>query len=123
METKYTKLSLKFFIDDTEKAKRKQTLSYGLMAKRALNQKLVDSQSNVGSNFSLNLDNIGPPSIMNEANEVADLQNSMYSIDSITSEVVDRNLFCNNNMISSINCIENIEPPSILMDHVVCDEG
>lgn len=61
---------------------RKKSLPLGLMARRALSQ-AVPSGSLESVNSSCNLDNIKPPSLMDE------LLDSMISVSSITSEVVD----------------------------------
>lgn len=63
---------------------RKKSLPHGIVARRALNH-LAPSGSTESVNSSCNLDNIKPPSIMDE------LLDSMISVASITSEVVDNN--------------------------------
>lgn len=63
---------------------RKKSLPHGIVAKRALSH-LAPSGSTESVNSSCNLDNIKPPSIMDE------LLDSMISVSSITSEVVDNN--------------------------------
>lgn len=61
---------------------RKKSLPHGIVARRALNH-LAPSGSTESVNSSCNLDNIKPPSIMD------DLLDSMISVASITSEVVE----------------------------------
>lgn len=61
---------------------RKKSLPQGIMARRALTQSNPNG-SLESVNSSCNLDNIKPPSLMDE------LLDSMISVDSITSEVVD----------------------------------
>ncbi|KAJ6622508.1 Adenomatous polyposis coli protein [Pseudolycoriella hygida] len=63
---------------------RKKSLPHGIVARRALNH-LAPSGSTESVNSSCNLDNIKPPSIMDE------LLDSMISVSSITSEVVENN--------------------------------
>lgn len=63
---------------------RKKSLPLGLMARRALNH-AAPSGSLESVNSSCNLDNIKPPSLMDE------LLDSMISVASITSEVVENN--------------------------------
>lgn len=63
---------------------RKKSLPLGLMARRALSH-AAPSGSLESVNSSCNLDNIKPPSIMD------DLLDSMISVASITSEIVDNN--------------------------------
>ncbi|KAG4067863.1 hypothetical protein HA402_010549 [Bradysia odoriphaga] len=63
---------------------RKKSLPHGIVAKRALSH-LAPSGSTESVNSSCNLDNIKPPSIMDE------LLDSMISVASITSEVVESN--------------------------------
>lgn len=63
---------------------RKKSLPHGIVAKRALNH-VAPSGSTESVNSSCNLDNIKPPSIMDE------LLDSMISVASITSEVVENN--------------------------------
>lgn len=63
---------------------RKKSLPHGIVAKRAINH-LAPSGSTESVNSSCNLDNIKPPSIMDE------LLDSMISVASITSEVVENN--------------------------------
>lgn len=64
---------------------RKKSLPQGIMARRALIQSNPNG-SLESVNSSCNLDNIKPPSLMDE------LLDSMISVDSITSEVVDNQL-------------------------------
>lgn len=70
---------------------RKKSLPTGIMARRALGQLgirgSVESINSIGCS---NLDNIKPPSIMDE------LMDSMISVASITSEVADNNTLHNN---------------------------
>ncbi|XP_043679147.1 uncharacterized protein LOC122634351 isoform X3 [Vespula pensylvanica] len=71
---------------------RKKSLPLGVVAKRALNQ----GQSHTGSLENLlndcvhsHLENVKPPSVMDELFDVGDMENSMLSVASITSEVAD----------------------------------
>ncbi|XP_043492625.1 uncharacterized protein LOC122518035 isoform X2 [Polistes fuscatus] len=71
---------------------RKKSLPLGVVAKRALNQ----GQSHTGSLENLlndcvhsHLENVKPPSVMDELLDVGDMENSMLSVASITSEVAD----------------------------------
>jgi hypothetical protein len=73
----------------SRKVFRKKSLPSGLIAKRALLTAATNSQLGQfagGSIESINLDNIKPPSIMDE------LMDSMISVDSIESEIADNNL-------------------------------
>nr|CAD7259192.1 unnamed protein product [Timema shepardi] len=71
---------------------RKKSLPAGMMVRRALGNNLNGSLENLADNASISsscnshLDNIKPPSAMEE---LADLENSMVSVASITSEVAD----------------------------------
>ena len=71
---------------------RKKSLPLGVVAKRALSQ----TQSHAGSLENLlnectgsHLDSVKPPSMMDELFDVGDMENSMVSVASITSEVAD----------------------------------
>lgn len=71
---------------------RKKSLPLGVVAKRALGQ----SQSHTSSLENLlnectssHLENIKPPSMMDELPDVGDMENSMLSVASITSEIAD----------------------------------
>lgn len=71
---------------------RKKSLPLGVVAKRALSQ----TQSHTGSLENLlsecsgsHLDSVKPPSMMDELPDVGDMENSMLSVASITSEVAD----------------------------------
>ncbi|XP_053986238.1 uncharacterized protein LOC128880313 isoform X2 [Hylaeus volcanicus] len=71
---------------------RKKSLPLGVVAKRALNQ----TQTHTGSLENLlnecsgsHLDSVKPPSMMDELPDVGDMENSMVSVASITSEVAD----------------------------------
>ena len=70
--------------------KKKPTLVNGLVAKRALGQQQVFSASAESVNSIFNIDSIRPPSIMDE------LLDSMISVDSIVSEIVDPTLAASN---------------------------
>ncbi|XP_063230736.1 uncharacterized protein LOC134535524 isoform X1 [Bacillus rossius redtenbacheri] len=71
---------------------RKKSLPVGMMMRRALGNNLSSSlenlldNSSVSSSCNSHLDNIKPPSAMEE---LADMENSMVSVASITSEVAD----------------------------------
>ncbi|KAL6437063.1 hypothetical protein ACFW04_004989 [Cataglyphis niger] len=71
---------------------RKKSLPLGVVAKRALGQ----SQSHTSSLENLlnectssHLENVKPPSMMDELPDVGDMENSMLSVASITSEIAD----------------------------------
>ncbi|XP_071871802.1 uncharacterized protein isoform X5 [Bombus fervidus] len=71
---------------------RKKSLPLGVVAKRALSQ----TQSHTGSLENLlnectgsHLESVKPPSMMDELPDVGDMENSMLSVASITSEVAD----------------------------------
>ncbi|XP_011256356.1 uncharacterized protein LOC105251334 isoform X2 [Camponotus floridanus] len=71
---------------------RKKSLPLGVVAKRALGQ----SQSHTSSLENLlnectssHLENVKPPSMMDELPDVGDMENSMVSVASITSEIAD----------------------------------
>ncbi|XP_076625570.1 uncharacterized protein LOC143343969 isoform X2 [Colletes latitarsis] len=71
---------------------RKKSLPLGVVAKRALNQ----AQTHTGSLENLlnecsgsHLDSVKPPSMMDELPDVGDMENSMVSVASITSEIAD----------------------------------
>nr|XP_033199860.1 uncharacterized protein LOC117162117 isoform X5 [Bombus vancouverensis nearcticus] len=71
---------------------RKKSLPLGVVAKRALSQ----TQSHTGSLENLlnectgsHLESVKPPSMMDELLDVGDMENSMLSVASITSEVAD----------------------------------
>ncbi|XP_015606720.1 uncharacterized protein LOC107273236 isoform X2 [Cephus cinctus] len=74
---------------------RKKSLPTGLVAKRALShgQHYTGSLENILNEYSINsntqLENVKPPSMMDELFDVGDMENSMVSVASITSEVAD----------------------------------
>ncbi|GLH14629.1 Uncharacterized protein GBIM_18977 [Gryllus bimaculatus] len=79
------------------KPSRKKSLPIGMMVRRALGnnhnssmENLLDN-NNVCSSSSCNshIDNIKPPSAMEEVMDLVDMENSMVSVASITSEVAD----------------------------------
>lgn len=75
---------------------RKKSLPAGMMVRRALgnsnhngsSENLQDNTS-ISSSCNSHLDNIKPPSAMEELIDVVDMENSMVSVASITSEVAD----------------------------------
>ncbi|XP_069674956.1 adenomatous polyposis coli protein-like isoform X2 [Periplaneta americana] len=75
---------------------RKKSLPAGMMVRRALGnsnhngsiENLQDNNS-VSSSCNSHLDNIKPPSAMEELIDIVDMENSMVSVASITSEVAD----------------------------------
>jgi adenomatosis polyposis coli protein len=75
---------------------RKRSLPVGMMVRRALGnsnhsgsiENLQDNAS-VSSSCNSHLDNIKPPSAMEELIDIVDMENSMVSVASITSEVAD----------------------------------
>ncbi|GFG31955.1 hypothetical protein Cfor_01866 [Coptotermes formosanus] len=75
---------------------RKKSLPAGMMVRRALGnnnhtgsiENLQDNTS-VSSSCNSHLDNIKPPSAMEELIDIVDMENSMVSVASITSEVAD----------------------------------
>jgi adenomatosis polyposis coli protein len=75
---------------------RKKSLPAGMMVRRALgnnnhNGSIENLQDNtsVSSSCNSHLDNIKPPSAMEEFIDIIDMENSMVSVASITSEVAD----------------------------------
>jgi adenomatosis polyposis coli protein len=75
---------------------RKKSLPAGMMVRRALgnsnhNGSIENLQDNtsVSSSCNSHLDNIKPPSAMEELIDIVDMENSMVSVASITSEVAD----------------------------------
>lgn len=75
---------------------RKKSLPAGVMVRRALgnsnhNGSIENLQDNtsVSSSCNSHLDNIKPPSAMEELIDIVDMENSMVSVASITSEVAD----------------------------------
>lgn len=74
---------------------RKKSLPAGVVAKRALNhgQNYTGSLENLLNECSIatssQLENVKPPSMMDELLDVADMENSMLSVASITSEIAD----------------------------------
>ncbi|KZC07751.1 Adenomatous polyposis coli protein [Dufourea novaeangliae] len=71
---------------------RKKSLPLGVVAKRALNQAQAHTSSleNLLNECSgSHLDSVKPPSMMDELPDVGDMENSMVSVASITSEVAD----------------------------------
>lgn len=85
---------------------RKKSLPHGIVAKRALNH-LAPSGSTESVNSSCNLENIKPPSIMDE------LLDSMISVASITSEVVETN-FTNDNSSKYETALSEIDDTTTL---------
>lgn len=131
------------------RSNRKKSLPVGVMAKRALGHGI----NNAGSLESLlndcstnsQLENVMPPSLMDELLDNADMENSMLSVASITSEIADAkdqdsNSLTGNDSIFDLvqpvanvlsitcmryamnhsandsisECLENINPPSLL---------
>lgn len=71
---------------------RKKSLPVGVVAKRALghNQSHMSSLENLLNECtSSHLENVKPPSTMDELPDVGDMENSMLSVASITSEIAD----------------------------------
>lgn len=71
---------------------RKKSLPVGVVAKRALgqNQSHTSSLENLLNECtSSHLENVKPPSTMDELPDVGDMENSMLSVASITSEIAD----------------------------------
>ncbi|XP_046743594.1 uncharacterized protein LOC124409789 isoform X2 [Diprion similis] len=74
---------------------RKKSLPAGVMAKRALSQyqnhtgSLENLLNETGTTSMSHLENIKPPSMMDELLDAMDMENSMLSVASITSEVAD----------------------------------
>ncbi|XP_051159585.1 adenomatous polyposis coli protein-like isoform X2 [Leptopilina boulardi] len=128
---------------------RKKSLPIGVVAKRALNY----NQSHNASLENLSqLENVKPPSIMDEVLDIGDMENSMISVASIISEIADTkdndsvfdivkpvanvlSMTClryaeslplsGNNSLSE--CLENINPPSLFnevteMDETLCSD-
>lgn len=102
--------------------RRKKSLPVGVIAKRALGHHTIptsiESLLNDRSNIS-QLENIKPPSMMDELLDNGDMENSMLSVASIMSEIADskENIFetikpSANSSLSEY--LENINPPSLL---------
>lgn len=71
---------------------RKKSLPIGVVARRALcqGQKRTGSLENLLNECNHSqLENVKPPSIMDDLMDVADMENSMLSVASITSEIAD----------------------------------
>ncbi|XP_011298910.1 adenomatous polyposis coli protein isoform X2 [Fopius arisanus] len=68
---------------------RKKSLPVGIMARRALGQTQSQSLESL-LNDSSQLDNVKPPSMMDELLDTGDMESSMLSVASITSEIADR---------------------------------
>lgn len=75
---------------------RKKSLPAGMMVRRALgnsnhngSSENLQENTSVSSSCNSHLDNIKPPSAMEELIDIVDMENSMVSVASITSEVAD----------------------------------
>ncbi|XP_015117183.1 uncharacterized protein LOC107041242 isoform X2 [Diachasma alloeum] len=92
---------------------RKKSLPIGIVARRALGQ----GQSQTGSLESLlndstgsQLENVKPPSMMDELLDTGDMENSMLSVASITSEIADSRDQDSNSLTSSDPVFDLIKP-------------
>ncbi|XP_026675357.1 uncharacterized protein LOC108632269 isoform X2 [Ceratina calcarata] len=92
---------------------RKKSLPLGVVAKRALSQ----TQSHTSSLENLlnectgsHLENVKPPSMMDELPDVGDMENSMVSVASITSEVADSKEQDTHNLTSSDAVFDLLKP-------------
>lgn len=68
---------------------RKKSLPAGVVAKRALNY----GQNHTSWENLSQLENVKPPSMMDEVLDMGDMENSMVSVASITSEIADRDQY------------------------------
>ncbi|XP_018362830.1 PREDICTED: uncharacterized protein LOC108761016 isoform X1 [Trachymyrmex cornetzi] len=71
---------------------RKKSLPVGVVAKRALGQgqsHMTSLENLLNECTSSHLENVKPPSMMDELPDVGDMENSMLSVASITSEIAD----------------------------------
>lgn len=88
-------LQLKNQISTESRNGRKKSLPAGVMAKRALSQyqnhtgSLENLLNETGTTSISHLDNVKPPSMMDELLDAMDMENSMLSVASITSEIAD----------------------------------
>ncbi|CAD1475013.1 unnamed protein product, partial [Heterotrigona itama] len=92
---------------------RKKSLPLGVVAKRALSQ----AQSHAGSLENLlnectgsHLESVKPPSMMDELPDVGDMENSMLSVASITSEVADSKYQDTQNLSGSDAVFDLLKP-------------
>ncbi|XP_043514540.1 uncharacterized protein LOC122531050 isoform X2 [Frieseomelitta varia] len=92
---------------------RKKSLPLGVVAKRALSQ----TQSHAGSLENLlnectgsHLESVKPPSMMDELPDVGDMENSMLSVASITSEVADSKYQDTQNLSGSDAVFDLLKP-------------
>uniref|UniRef100_A0A1Y1N4K9 Adenomatous polyposis coli protein n=2 Tax=Photinus pyralis TaxID=7054 RepID=A0A1Y1N4K9_PHOPY len=109
---------------------RKKLLHNGLIARRALTNSFNQNSSleSLDNQSLSNLDHMHPPSTMGEVLDILDLESSMTSVASLTSEAVDVKLEQPNpifnvkqpaNMLhlfsnTSLTDLENVNPPSLL---------
>ena len=95
---------------------RKKSLPIGVVARRALNlgQTRTGSLENLlnecSNSHHSQLENMKPPSIMDELLDVADMENSMLSVASITSEVADIKEHDSNSLTGSDVVFDLIKP-------------
>ena len=92
---------------------RKKSLPIGWVARRVLNH----GQNRTGSLENLlnecnnsQLENVKPPSIMDELLDVGDMENSMLSVASITSEIAESKDNDSNSLTSSDVVFDFIKP-------------
>lgn len=108
--------------------------SIPVMVRRALGNTNGKSMENLDSISSCNLEHVKPPSVMGDYLDMVDMESSMISVASITSEIADHKLeFLPNGLVTtelnstkwyfdsqlpvfphSSSDIENINPPSLL---------
>ncbi|XP_011500880.1 PREDICTED: uncharacterized protein LOC105364598 [Ceratosolen solmsi marchali] len=95
---------------------KKKSLPIGVVARRALNhgQNRTGSLENLLSEFNgcnnSQIENVKPPSIMDELLDVGDMENSMLSVASITSEIADCKDSDSNGLASSDPVFDLIKP-------------
>lgn len=100
-------------LSEQSRSCRKKSLPLGVVAKRALSQ----TQSHAGSLENLlnectgsHLDSVKPPSMMDELPDVGDMENSMLSVASITSEVADSKYQDSQNLSGSDAVFDLLKP-------------
>jgi adenomatosis polyposis coli protein len=95
---------------------RKKSLPVGVVARRALNHghSRTGSLENLLSEFNncnhSQLENVKPPSIMDELLDVGDMENSMLSVASITSEIADCKDHDSNSLVSNDPVFDLVKP-------------
>lgn len=98
-----------------------------LLVRRALNSYFTSSSDSFDHNLNnslYNIDSVKPPSVMNDL----DMDNSINSVASITSEIADIKFsnsppLQNSFLMNSVNDIEDINPPSLLGELTLNDNS